>query len=224
VFAQNHDQIGNRMLGERLSTVVAFEAQKLAAAAVLLSPFVPLLFMGEEYGETAPFLYLVSHGDPDLVAAVRDGRAREFESFGWRGEPPTDPQAEETFERSRLRRDLRAHPSHAALLDFHRELLRLRREVPALASLDRDRTAAIVDAEAPNMLRVHRGTGQDEALVLLNLGPEQARPRVDVTPWKLVLDTGDARWGGSAAARIGQDGRPMLPGHGVLVLHRALDP
>jgi hypothetical protein len=81
-----------------------------------------------------------------------------------------------------------------------------------------------VDTDAPEVLRVHRSTDRDEALVLLNLAPEVARPRVDVTPWKVVLDTGDHRWGGPGAARIDQDGRPMLPGHRVLVLHRALAP
>ena len=76
VCSQNHDQVGNRMLGDRLSATLSFEQQKLAAAAVLLSPFVPLLFMGEEYGETAPFQYFVSHSDPALIEAVRTGRAR----------------------------------------------------------------------------------------------------------------------------------------------------
>ncbi len=78
VFAQNHDQIGNRMLGERLTELVSFEALKLCAGLVLLSPFVPLLFMGEEYGETAPFLYFTSHSDPDLIQAVRTGRKEDF--------------------------------------------------------------------------------------------------------------------------------------------------
>ncbi len=78
VCSQNHDQVGNRMLGDRLSRLVPFESLKLAAGVVLTSPFVPLLFMGEEYGETAPFQYFVSHGDPDLVEAVRQGRREEF--------------------------------------------------------------------------------------------------------------------------------------------------
>jgi maltooligosyltrehalose trehalohydrolase len=99
---QNHDQVGNRMLGERLATLVSFEAYKLAAAAVLLGPNVPLLFMGQEYGEQAPFQYFVSHTDPDLVEAVRRGRREEFRSFDWAGEVP-DPQDAGTFLRSKLR-------------------------------------------------------------------------------------------------------------------------
>jgi maltooligosyltrehalose trehalohydrolase len=96
VFAQNHDQVGNRLGGERLSRLVSFEALKLAAGVTLLSPGLPLLFMGEEFGDTAPFLYFVSHGDPDLIEAVRRGRQEEFAAFGWPEAPP-DPQAEETF-------------------------------------------------------------------------------------------------------------------------------
>lgn len=96
VFAQNHDQVGNRARGERLSTLVSFDGLKLAAGMVLLSPFVPLLFMGEEYGETAPFLYFTSHSDPTLVEAVRKGRLEEFAAFGCEDEVP-DPQDEATF-------------------------------------------------------------------------------------------------------------------------------
>ena len=105
VCSQNHDQVGNRMLGDRLSATLSFEQQKLAAGAVLLSPFIPLLFMGEEYGETAPFQYFVSHSDPALIEAVRQGRREEFAAFAWQGEVP-DPQDEATFRRSRLNRDL----------------------------------------------------------------------------------------------------------------------
>ena len=131
VFAQNHDQVGNRARGDRLSTLVPFEAQKLSAALVLLSPYVPLLFMGEEYGEINPFLYFVSHGDPALVEAVRRGRAQDFRSFRWSGKVP-DPQDEATFVRSRLDRSLARKPGHTELLTLHRDLLHLRREEPSL--------------------------------------------------------------------------------------------
>ena len=106
VCSQNHDQIGNRMLGERIGHLLEFEKLKLTAGALLLSPFLPLLFMGQEYGETAPFLYFVSHSDPGLIDAVRKGRSHEFAAFSWRGEVP-DPQAPGTFERSRLDHSLR---------------------------------------------------------------------------------------------------------------------
>src|SRR5690606_11120944 len=100
VSLQNHDQIGNRMLGERISKLVSFEMLKLSVGTLLMSPYVPMLFMGEEYGEDQPFLYFVSHTDPELVKAVQEGRRNEFKSFEW-GDDVPDPQAEETFNRSK---------------------------------------------------------------------------------------------------------------------------
>ena len=117
VFSQNHDQVGNRMRGERLSGLVPFEALKLAAGAVLLAPNIPLLFMGEEYGEKAPFLYFVSHGDKALIEAVRKGRNDEFKHFAWNGEPP-DPQDERTFLASKINWEKRRQGEHAVLLNF----------------------------------------------------------------------------------------------------------
>ncbi len=131
VCAQNHDQTGNRPLGERLATLVAADRQRAAAALLLLSPYVPLLFMGEEYGETSPFLYFIEHGDPDLVEAVRAGRAREFHDIG-KHDPPSDPQAEDTFVRSRIEWARRESPEGARLLALYRDLLALRRDEPAM--------------------------------------------------------------------------------------------
>ncbi len=127
VCTQNHDQVGNRALGERISSLVDFESLKLAAGANLLSPFVPLLFMGEEYGETAPFLYFTSHGDANLAKAVRRGRTEEFRAFRWQGQIP-DPQAESTFARSQLNRNLAKEEPHHTLLRFYQMLLRFRNE------------------------------------------------------------------------------------------------
>jgi maltooligosyltrehalose trehalohydrolase len=99
------------MLGERSGALFSFEMQKLMAAAVLVSPFLPMLFMGEEYGETNPFLYFVSHTDPNLIEAVRKGRSEEFAAFHANGEAP-DPQAETTFENSKLQWHLVRHSPH----------------------------------------------------------------------------------------------------------------
>jgi maltooligosyltrehalose trehalohydrolase len=132
VCAQNHDQIGNRPLGERLASLVPADRQRLAAALVLLSPYIPLLFMGEEYGETAPFLYFIEHGDPDLVEAVRAGRRREFEALGLPAAAQNDPQSEETFARVKLHWDRRESASGALLLALYMDLLALRREEPTL--------------------------------------------------------------------------------------------
>ncbi len=131
VCAQNHDQIGNRPLGERLASLVPADRQRMAAALVLLSPYVPLLFMGEEYGETAPFLYFIEHGDPGLVQSVREGRKREFEAIG-KLDAPADPQAEETFRRCILHWEERDSADGARLLTLYRDLLALRREEPAM--------------------------------------------------------------------------------------------
>ncbi len=135
-FSQNHDQVGNRAAGERLSSLVDFESLKLAAGITLLSPFVPLLFMGEEYGETAPFQYFTSHGDPALVEAVRLGRREEFAAFGWQANVP-DPQDEDTYSHSHLNHQLREEEPHDTLFRFYRRLIRLRKELKVAAAESR---------------------------------------------------------------------------------------
>ncbi|HKG32712.1 MAG TPA: malto-oligosyltrehalose trehalohydrolase, partial [Gemmatimonadales bacterium] len=131
VCIQNHDQVGNRARGERLSVLVEPAALRLGAALLLLSPYVPLLFMGEEYGETNPFLYFVSHGDADLIQAVREGRRREFAAFGWAGDIP-DPQSESTFAGSSLDWRRSEEGNHARLRALYTDLLRMRHQEPAL--------------------------------------------------------------------------------------------
>ncbi|NOZ68983.1 MAG: malto-oligosyltrehalose trehalohydrolase [Deferribacteres bacterium] len=199
VFSQNHDQTGNRMRGERLSALVSFELQKLAAGAVILSPYVPLLFMGEEYGETAPFLFFTSHSDHELVRAVREGRKREFSSFMWNEEPP-DPQDVETFMRSKLSWDRRRQGRHKVLLDLYRELIRLRKELPAVANPDR----ACLDVRADEERRlviVRRWKGEDEVLILFNFS--NADVRTDYLhheiKWTKVLDSSDKTLKGPGA-------------------------
>jgi maltooligosyltrehalose trehalohydrolase len=135
ISMQNHDQVGNRAMGDRLSTIVSPEKVRLAAAAMILAPFVPMLFMGEEYGETAPFQYFTSHSDEALIEAVRKGRREEFDDFVWQGDPP-DPHDEDTFRRSRLNWSLREREKHSELLELYRTLLALRRDTPALRKLD----------------------------------------------------------------------------------------
>lgn len=128
VCSQNHDQVGNRAAGDRLTSLVGFEALKLAAGITLLAPFVPLVFMGEEYGEPAPFQYFTSHGDPDLVEAVKRGRREEFAAFGWKKIVP-DPQDEQTFLRSHLNPDLKTKEPHRTLYELYQELIRIRRNL-----------------------------------------------------------------------------------------------
>jgi len=127
VCVQNHDQIGNRARGERLSELVDFEGLKLAAGVTALAPFIPLLFMGEEYCEIAPFQYFTSHGDQALIDAVRKGRQEEFAAFAWEGKVP-DPQDETTFRNSKLNHTLKNKEPHQTLRALYRELLAIRRE------------------------------------------------------------------------------------------------
>jgi len=199
VFAQNHDQVGNRAFGERLSVLVSLEGLKVAAAAVLLSPFVPLLFMGEEYGETAPFLYFTDHSDPRLAAAVREGRREEFEEFAWAGEVP-DPQDEASALRSRLRWELRERGHHRVLLELYRELLALRRELPALVQPDWEH-AAVVPYEDAGVMFVHQRKGDEEVCLIFSFGDAVAEVSlpVPVGRWCKRLDTAETRWLGKGS-------------------------
>jgi maltooligosyltrehalose trehalohydrolase len=195
VFSQNHDQVGNRAKGDRLSTIVGFEKLKLAAGLVLLSPFVPLLFMGEEYAEPAPFQYFVSHTDQPLIEAVRKGRTEEFARFGWQGQIP-DPQSVETFERSRLNWSLSEKGRHQILRDFYAALLGLRRSVPSLSNLSKEQANARVCAGSTLVLE--RWNGADRVFAAFNFREEPAR--VCASPgksvWRKVLDSADTRWAG----------------------------
>jgi maltooligosyltrehalose trehalohydrolase len=210
VCTQNHDQVGNRMLGERLSTLVPFDALKLLASTLLLSPFIPLLFMGEEHGEPAPFLYFVSHGDPDLVEAVRKGRKEEFFAFEWKDDPP-DPQDEATFARSRPDFRLAQQGPHEVLFNLHRELIRLRKTVPALATLSKDHLE-VRGFETERVLMVRRwadiahpglgqptpteGAGGREVVTLFNFHSSPVTIQVPLPPghWHFLLDTSSDRW------------------------------
>ena len=125
-YLQNHDQIGNRAAGERSSALLGTGRLKIAAAVVLCSPFVPMLFQGEEWGASTPFRYFTDHGDPRLGRLVSEGRRREFAAFGWSPDDVPDPQDPETFRRSKLDWDERDRSPHAELLDWHRQLIGLR--------------------------------------------------------------------------------------------------
>jgi maltooligosyltrehalose trehalohydrolase len=200
VFSQNHDQVGNRMLGERSSTLLSLEAQKLSAGAVLLSPYLPLLFMGEEYGEPAPFLYFTSHTDPQLGKAVRDGRRAEFRAFFQDGEPP-DPQAEETFLKSKLDLNLRTHGSHRVLWEFYRELLRLRKEERSLNELDHS-LLDVRECQDTDCLLLHRTYEENETVVVLNFAEMAVDCAASFPPgkWRKLLDSADTLWRGPGSA------------------------
>ncbi|MEX2262989.1 MAG: malto-oligosyltrehalose trehalohydrolase [Bryobacteraceae bacterium] len=197
VFCQNHDQVGNRMLGERLGASVPLAALKLAAGLVVLSPYLPLLFMGEEYAETAPFLYFVSHTDPGLVEAVRRGRKEEFAAHAWDGESP-DPQDEATFARSKLNRSLALRPPHRSVLAFYKELIRLRKSCPALASLSKD-CMDVRGLEDERVLFVRRWSESQELVALLHVSSGAARTALPFPTgqWRKLLDSDESRWHGA---------------------------
>lgn len=199
-FTQNHDQIGNRMKGERLGHLVDFEALKVAAGVMLLSPFLPLIFMGEEYGETSPFQYFVSHQDPQLIEAVRQGRRSEFRGFGWNEDPP-DPQDEATFLRSQLHWELRKAKPHKQLLDLYSELLRVRKRLAALSNSDMSCVQATA-LENEKALLLHRWKEGDEIFACFNFGKEAARMTIPwpQAGWLKVLNSRDHRWAGPGSS------------------------
>jgi maltooligosyltrehalose trehalohydrolase len=155
-YLQNHDQIGNRARGERMSQLVGVGRLKIGAALVLTSPFVPMLFQGEEWGASSPFLYFTDHPEPELATAVRDGRRREFAAFGWKPEEIPDPQAPESFERSKLNWSELTSEPHAEMLDWCRRLIRLRRAEPSLTDGRLDNVGTRFD-EVERWLVVERG-------------------------------------------------------------------
>jgi maltooligosyltrehalose trehalohydrolase len=186
VCAQNHDQVGNRALGERLGHLAGPDAAMVAGALLLTSPFVPLLFQGEEWAASSPFLYFTDHEEPDLAQAVREGRRREFAELGMEpGEVP-DPQALETFERSKLDWSELAQEPHRRVLDWYRALLRLRRAEPDLQA-GRVELARVRFDEPGRWLSVERG----RYALACTLGEAPASFRWEGTraPIELVLDS-----------------------------------
>ncbi|MGE5788783.1 MAG: malto-oligosyltrehalose trehalohydrolase, partial [Myxococcales bacterium] len=188
ICIQNHDQVGNRLFGDRLSKLIGFEAQKLAAGLLCSAPFLPLLFMGQEYGETAPFQYWVSHGDPDLLEAVRQGRRREFAAFGVSESAP-DAASPETFEQSRLNLTLRDRGQHALLNRFYQRLLELR---ATRASLDRVDAIAF---EEQQVLLVEDATSDWSVFCFVR---ETTKVTLPVLPghWRQLIASADPEWGG----------------------------
>jgi maltooligosyltrehalose trehalohydrolase len=199
VFSQNHDQVGNRMRGDRLTESVCFERLKLAAAAVLLSPYIPLLFMGEEYGEKRPFSYFISHSVPDLVQAVRRGRREEFASFDWDGEPP-DPQDEKTFASARLDHLLREKEPHRTLLNFYRELIGLRKEIFRRTGRSRELVEVMTDSASGVISLRYWETDAEENhfLVLCHFDENHAQVSIPLFrgKWLKRLDSTEERWRG----------------------------
>lgn len=205
VFSQNHDHVGNRMLGERSSQLFSFEMQKLLAGAVMVSPFIPMLFMGEEWSETNPFLYFISHGDPKLAAAVRKGRQAEFAAFHAAGKAP-DPQAEETFEKSKLQWALVNEGGHQQMFGYYRELIAIRKKLPALTTLNRNHLKTTVDEKKQTLL-LERWAGRQIVCCLMNFSGAAHPVRLpENNQWNKIFDSADDKWNGP-----GSTGKTIRP-------------
>lgn len=210
VFSQNHDHIGNRMLGERTSALVSFEMQKVLAASVLMSPFLPLLFMGEEYGEKNPFLYFVNHSDKELVEAVRQGRKREFKAFHIEGEFP-DPQSETTFKQSMLQWDILKKDEHAALFKYYQQLIALRKKLGAICHAERENLKLDV-FESQHVMLAHRWHNEEHVLCAFNFSNQSQTVSSALLekPWKLVLNSAASEWLGVHDLDFNQTSRLVI--------------
>jgi maltooligosyltrehalose trehalohydrolase len=203
VFTQNHDQVGNRMLGERLSHIVSFEALKLAAGVLLLAPNVPLIFMGEEYAEDAPFLYFVSHTDPDLIVAVEEGRKKDFAEFHLEGEF-IDPFSPDTFKKCQLNWGKRKEGKHKVMLELYQHLIRLRRTIPALKQLDKQNLETSV-VENDKLLFLRRGSQESQIFCIMNFNDRDVTFQASPDGiWHKILDSSDSQWMGSGSTMSNQ--------------------
>jgi maltooligosyltrehalose trehalohydrolase len=167
-FIQNHDQVGNRAVGERLQENTGFERAMMAAAVVMMAPFIPMIFQGEEWATSSPFQYFADHQDAALAKAVSEGRKHEFEAFGWNPEMIPDPEKPGTFLSSKLNWDEAGTGDHARMLAWYRDLIGLRRSTAALNNGEAGNTRAAFD-EKEKWITFKRG----EILVLCNLGERE---------------------------------------------------
>ncbi|MBE0597802.1 MAG: malto-oligosyltrehalose trehalohydrolase [Desulfuromonadales bacterium] len=202
VCSQNHDQIGNRMFGHRLLHLTSFEAAKTAAAAVILSPYLPLLFMGEEYAEVAPFQFFADFQDEELRQAIHRGRMEEFAGFKWRGEPP-DPHDPQTFDNSRLDWESRSQGEHGTMLAWYRRLLQLRREPGLGADDEPQRQSGALEGE--RLVWLHRWRDDRPTLLLLSFSDQATSAPLPVAEgrWRKVLDSAELEWNGPGATLPG---------------------
>jgi maltooligosyltrehalose trehalohydrolase len=195
VFNQNHDIPGNRPGGERLSVLVDLPRLKLAAAAVLLSPYIPMLFMGEEYGDNAPFYFFSDYSDPDIISGL-SSRKQQFAAFNW-DEEPRDSQSEQTFTASRLNWQQRTEGDHGTLLEWHRYLIGLRRSHPLLKDCSKNNFRADLLGAQGLALHRHSPDQTQHLLCLLNFSPDPltasilcppaAGSTIQISPWGVSI-------------------------------------
>ncbi len=210
VCTQNHDQVGNRAAGERTAALMSDGRLRVAAALLLTSPFVPLLFQGEEWGASTPFQYFTSHADPELGRAVSEGRRSEFSTFGWAPEDVPDPQDAATFDRSRLDWAELGKERHASLLAWYQELIALRRRVPALTD--------------PRLGHVHTDCDADLGWLVIRRGPVVIAANLGPGPWTYPAER-PARLLAASDGSVGlADGGLILPPDTVAILDQDTAP
>jgi maltooligosyltrehalose trehalohydrolase len=226
VFGQNHDQVGNRAKSDRYGTMLCLEGQKLVAAAVILSPFTPLLFMGEEFGETAPFWYFVDHGDPELVRAVQRGRRLEYAGLLDDGDI-ADPASEETFRQCRIDHSRKQREPGRTLFSYYQHLLRLRPVLPGLRDRPGVTTEAIASEEGRTLIVTRREVDGATTALLMHFGsaPASLELALPAGRWTRALDSADPRWlgpGSDLPSLLESTGsvRLTLPGRSLAVFTR----
>jgi maltooligosyltrehalose trehalohydrolase len=202
VCSQNHDQVGNRAVGDRLTDVLDEDQLGCAALLTLAGPFTPMLFQGEEWGASTPFQFFTSHPEPELGRATAEGRIAEFERMGWDPAIVPDPQDPATYERSKLDWTERAHGRHARLLAAYQRLAELRRTLPQLTDPAFGHLAATAD-EDTRLFTLRRG----DLLLAVNFGEQQQRVPGE---WDVLFAT--ASGAGSGAGGV------LLPAHGGVLL------
>ncbi|MBX7266689.1 malto-oligosyltrehalose trehalohydrolase [Micromonospora sp. Llam7] len=183
-YLQNHDQIGNRAVGDRLSASLSPALLRVGATLLLTAPFTPMLFMGEEWAASTPWQFFTSHPEPELAAAVVDGRRREFAAHGWPATEVPDPQDRQTFVRSRLDWAELDKPEHRAMYDFYRRLIALRRSRPELS----DPHLFAIDVRHGDRFLVMRRGG---CLVAANLADKPQRVTLPGVARRVLLATGE---------------------------------
>jgi len=196
VCSQNHDQTGNRILGDRMTKLTSFEGLKLTAGTVLLSPFIPLLFMGEEYGEEAPFLYFISHSDHDLIEAVRNSKREEFLRAG-HAKDFQDPQDPGTFNKCVLNWEKQSEGKHKVIWDFYKELILMRQINEALKKLDKQKLE-VSSREEEKLLFMRRYSEENQVFYLMNFSDRTITFDLDppTGSWQKILDSADSKWMG----------------------------
>lgn len=214
VFSQNHDQVGNRMLGERSIQLYGADKCRLMAFAVFVSRFTPMLFMGEEWGASQPFQYFVSHGDKELIEAVREGRKKEFADFHV-GEETPDPQAKETFDRCVL--DWQEKAPNNQMFHYYKALIALRKSNPVLHNAKREDLEVSFDTDKETILLTLHHSGETLYCILNFSDATQQVAIAKEASGQKIFDTSDPKWGGQSTspASLGQQ-IPITPNSGVI--------